>query len=118
MGVARCSGRSYTTAMSRAIAQRDLRNQNSRIIAAVEAGASFAATRNGTPVAELRPLARSRRPFVPRAKIASVAAAGPRIDAKAFPRDLDAALHEGIAGWVRAWSTPPSSSIGRKVEGG
>ena len=83
--------------MSRIIAQRDLRNQNARILAAVEAGESFVVTRNGTPVAELRPLARGRRPLVPRAEIATVAAAGPRIDAAAFRRDLDAALDQSVA---------------------
>ena len=61
--------------MSRVIAQRELRNQNAQILAAVEAGASFVVTRNGTPVAALRPLARGRRLRVPRAEIAAVAAA-------------------------------------------
>jgi antitoxin (DNA-binding transcriptional repressor) of toxin-antitoxin stability system len=60
----------------------------------VKAGASFVVTRNGTPVAELRPLARGRRPFVPRAEIATLAAGGPRIDAAAFRRDLDAAIEQ------------------------
>ena len=83
--------------MSQIIAQRDLRNQNAQIIAAVEAGASFVVTRNGTPVAELRPLAPGRRPFVPRAEIATMAAAGPRIDAAAFRSDLDAALDQSVA---------------------
>lgn len=83
--------------MSRIIAQRDLRNQNAQILAAVEAGESFVVTRNGTPVAELRPLARGRRPLVPRSEIATVAAAGPRIDAAAFRRDLDAALDQSVA---------------------
>ena len=86
----------YTSDMSRVIAQRDLRNQNARILAAVEAGVSFVVTRNGTPVAELRPLARGRRPFVPRAKIATLAVAGPRIDAAAFRRDLDGAVEQGV----------------------
>jgi antitoxin (DNA-binding transcriptional repressor) of toxin-antitoxin stability system len=84
--------------VSRLIAQRELRNQNARIIAAVEGGASFVVTRNGTPVAELRPLARGRRPFVPRAEIAAVAAAGPRVDAAAFRRDLDAAIDQTLRG--------------------
>jgi prevent-host-death family protein len=84
--------------MSRVIAQRDLRNQNAQILAAVEAGASFVVTRKGVPVAELRPLARGRRPFVPRAEIAAVAATGPRIDAAAFRRDLNAAIDQGLLG--------------------
>ena len=84
--------------MSRVIAQRDLRNQNAQILAAVEAGASFVVTRNGAPVAELRPFARGRRPFVPRADIAAAAAAGPRIDAAAFRRDLDARIDQHLHG--------------------
>lgn len=83
--------------MSRVIAQRELRNQNAQIIAAVEAGASFVVTRNGTPVAELRPLTTGRRRFVPRAEIAAVAA-GPRVDAAAFRRDLDAAIDPRLRG--------------------
>jgi prevent-host-death family protein len=82
--------------VSRVIAQRDLRNQNAQILAAVEAGASFVVTRNGAPVAELRPLPRGRRRFVPRAEIAAVAAAGPRIDAAAFRRDLDATVDQRL----------------------
>jgi antitoxin (DNA-binding transcriptional repressor) of toxin-antitoxin stability system len=82
--------------MSRVIARRDLRNQNARILAAVEAGASFIVTRHGAPVAERRPLARGRRAFVPRAELAAVAAAGPRLDAAAFRRDLDAAFDQGM----------------------
>jgi prevent-host-death family protein len=80
--------------VSRVIAQRELRNQNAQILAAVEAGASFVVTRNGTPVAELRPLARGQRLRVPRAEIAAVAVAGPHIDAAAFRRDLDAAIDQ------------------------
>jgi prevent-host-death family protein len=82
--------------MSRIIAQRDLRNQNAQIIAAVEAGMSFVVTRNGTPVAELRPLVHGRRSFVQRAEIAAAATAGSRIDAAAFRRDLDAVLEQGL----------------------
>ncbi len=95
--VAPCSIESYTSGMSHIIAQRDLRNQNARILAAVEAGASFVVTRNGTPVAELLPLAPGRRPLVTRAEIAIVAAAGPHIDAAAFGSDLDAALDQSVA---------------------
>lgn len=87
----------YTARMSRVIAQRDLRNHSARILAAVAAGASFVVTRNGAPMAELRPLARGRRPFVPRAEIAAVGSAGPRIDAAAFRYDLNAALDQSLA---------------------
>jgi len=82
--------------ISHVIAQRDLRNQNAQILAAVEAGTSFVVTRNGTPVAELRPLAHGRRRLVSRSEIAAIAAAGPRIDAAAFRRDLIAAFDQDL----------------------
>src|SRR5215211_6676523 len=102
--------------MSRVIAQRDLRNQNAQIIAAVEAGASFVVTRNGTPVAELRPLARGRRSFVPRAEIA--AAVGPRVDAAAFRRDLDAAIDQSLPGGWGAGRHLGRRRLGRSGRGG
>jgi prevent-host-death family protein len=75
--------------MSTVIAQRELRNQNAAIIAAVAAGESFVVTRNGTPVAELRPVAAARRILVPKAEVAAVAARSGHIDAGAFRADLD-----------------------------
>lgn len=75
--------------MSRTIGQRELRNDNARIIAAVAAGETFVVTRNGTPVAELGPV-RERRPrFVRRTAILEAAAHGPRIHADRFRADLD-----------------------------
>lgn len=78
--------------MTATIPQRELRNNNTAIIDAVIAGEGFVVTRNGIPVAELRPITgRPRRVFVPRAEI--VAGAGTvRIDAAAFRGDLDAAI--------------------------
>jgi prevent-host-death family protein len=84
--------------MSRTIAQRELRNQNAQILAAVEAGARFVVTRNGRPIAELRPLTRGRRQFVSKAEIAAMAAQGPHIDAAAFRRDLEDALDGRLFG--------------------
>ena len=43
--------------------ERELRNDNARVIEAVAAGESFVATRNGVPVAELRPIRQTRRTF-------------------------------------------------------
>jgi len=83
--------------VSRTIAQRELRNQNAQILAAVEAGATFVVTRNGEPVAELRPLVRGRRQFVSKTEIASMAAQGPHVDATAFRRDLDEAIGQTLA---------------------
>lgn len=42
--------------MSETIGQRQLRNDNAEIMRRVEAGESFVVTRNGKPVAELRPI--------------------------------------------------------------
>lgn len=75
--------------MATVIAQRTLRNQNAAIIAAVAAGESFVVTRNGTPIAELRPVTTAHRVFVPRAELVTIAARSSNIDVAAFREDLD-----------------------------
>lgn len=82
--------------MSTVIPQRELRNNNAAIIDAVAGGESFLVTRNGQPVAELRPVTAPRRRFVPKAELVAVAGTGPRLDAARFRRDLDAALDQGL----------------------
>ncbi len=47
----------------RTITQRQLRNESAAVLRDVQAGQSLIITRNGTPVAELRPVAQRR--FVP-----------------------------------------------------
>ncbi|MCB0903553.1 MAG: type II toxin-antitoxin system prevent-host-death family antitoxin, partial [Actinobacteria bacterium] len=47
--------------MTRTIPQRELRNDNAKVIDAVTAGETFVVTRNGEPVAELRPVRAGRR---------------------------------------------------------
>lgn len=74
------------------ISQRELRNDSAAILRAVQAGRVFVVTRNGTPVAELRPC--SARRFVPREIIARAARNAPRIDAGRFRRDLAAVVDE------------------------
>ena len=44
------------------------------------AGDTFVVTRNGEPVAELRPFRAGRRTFIPRAEVAALATANVRID--------------------------------------
>lgn len=78
--------------MGRSITQRELRNDNARIIDAVTAGQSFVVTRHGVPVAEIRPLPTGRRRYVPRAEVAALAANGPHIDRARFDADLDASI--------------------------
>ncbi len=70
------------------ITQRELRNDCAAILRTVQAGQAVIVTRNGVPVAELRPIQRAR--FVPRATIAEAAARAPRMDIGRFRADLDA----------------------------
>jgi len=79
--------------MAKTIAQRELRNENARVMDAVAAGETFVVTRNGEPVAELRPLRAGRRTFISRAEVAEMAAANVRIDRDQFRTDLDAVIH-------------------------
>ena len=80
--------------MTRTITQRELRNDSAAVLRAVQAGDRFIVTRNGTPVAELRPLGKQR--FVPRQDILRYARQAPRIDAVAFRRDVAALVDEHI----------------------
>lgn len=82
--------------MSTVIPQRELRNQNAAIIDAVGRGESFVITRNGTPVAELRPIEGAQRTFVSKAAIAAVAARSGQIDAAQFRADLDGIVDQSL----------------------
>jgi prevent-host-death family protein len=82
--------------MAKTIPQRELRNQNAKVIAAVAAGESFVITRNGEPVAELRPVRAGRRACVSRAEVVELAAAGVRIDRHRFRADLDQLIDQEL----------------------
>jgi prevent-host-death family protein len=82
--------------MVRTIAQRELRNENAKVIEAVTEGVTFVVTRNGEPVAELRPIKASRRSFISRAEVAALAAAAVRIDHRQFRADLDRSIDQGL----------------------
>lgn len=82
--------------MGRVITQRELRNDSGAILREVQAGQTIIVTRNGVPVAELRPIAPRR--FVPRAAIADVAGRAPRIDAARFRADVDAVVNQSVDG--------------------
>lgn len=88
--------RCYSPLMSRIISQRELRNDSAAVLRDVQAGHTVIVTRNGVPVAELRPI--QPRRFVPRAVIAEAAARAPRIDAKRFRADLDAVIDPSLDG--------------------
>jgi prevent-host-death family protein len=82
--------------MTSIIPQRELRNDNARVIDAVAAGESFVVTRNGIPVAELRPIRTARRSFVPKSEIIALAVAGPHVDLEEFRADVDGAVDQGL----------------------
>jgi prevent-host-death family protein len=82
--------------MNRMVTQRELRNQSAAVLREVEAGRTIVVTRNGTPVAELRPI-RPRR-FASRAPLAEAALRAPRVEADRFRADLDAVIDQRIDG--------------------
>ena len=86
----------YSRCMNRIVTQRELRNQSAAVLREVEAGRTIIVSRNGTPVAELRPV-RLRR-FVPRATLEEAMARAPRVDADRFRADLDAVIDQSVDG--------------------
>jgi prevent-host-death family protein len=76
--------------MNQVITQRVLRNVSAAVLREVQAGQTITVTRNGTPVAELRPIPARR--FVPRAAIADAANRAPRVDLARLRADLDAVV--------------------------
>lgn len=78
--------------MKRSISQRELRNQSGEIMRALGRGDSFVVTRNGTPVGELRPLA--KRQFVPADTVVAVFGGAPQIDWERFLTDIDEVLDQ------------------------
>lgn len=86
----------YAFAMNKTINQRDLRNFSAKVLREVQAGQTITVTRNGEPVAELRPV--QPRRFASRAVIAEAAARAARIDAKQFRDDVDATVDQSVDG--------------------
>jgi prevent-host-death family protein len=82
--------------MAQTIAQRELRNDNAKVINAVAAGETFVVTRNGVPVAELRPIERPLRTFVAREELVALGAAGPHVDPARFKSDLDRIVDQDL----------------------
>ena len=80
--------------MKRMISQRELRNDSAAVLREVQSGQTVTVTRNGTPVAELRPV--PQRQFVPRSVIAQAARRAPRVDLARLRADLDAVVDPSI----------------------
>lgn len=81
--------------MARTIAQRDLRNDNARVIEAVVQGETFLVTRNGVLVAELRPVRPARPSFVAKTELTALATPGP--DRKAMTAALDDVVDQRVS---------------------
>ncbi|MGH9021396.1 MAG: type II toxin-antitoxin system Phd/YefM family antitoxin [Acidimicrobiales bacterium] len=82
--------------MTKTIPQRELRNENTKVIDEVIAGTSFVVTRNGVPVAELRPVKHERRTFVSKVDLAPLAVAQAHVNAETFRSDLDRAVNQDL----------------------
>jgi prevent-host-death family protein len=80
--------------MSKTIAQRELRNDNAKVMDAVAAGETFVVTRNGEPVAELRPIRPGRRTFITKDEVLNSAAHAVRVDPRQFREDLDRSIDQ------------------------
>jgi prevent-host-death family protein len=80
--------------MSKIITQRELRNDSAAVLREVQRGASFVVSRNGVPVAELRPLA--ARIFVSREELRRAQRTAPRVDLSRFRADVDAVAEQSI----------------------
>jgi prevent-host-death family protein len=75
------------------VSVRDLRNDGGRVLDRVAAGESLTVTRDGEPVAELRPLLRS--PLGSAALLARWRTV-PAVDPAAFRRDVDALVDQNL----------------------
>ena len=82
--------------MTKTIAQRQLRNDNARVIHEVVSGVTFLVTRNGVPVAELRPIRQPRRTFVPKPDLLAFASAGPHVESARFRSELDCVMDQSL----------------------
>jgi prevent-host-death family protein len=81
-------------AASNEITQRELRNDSGAVLRSVEAGETYIVTRNGTPVAELRPL--RRQTFVPTTQLLATFSGQKPLDSQRFLSDLDDVVDQGF----------------------
>jgi prevent-host-death family protein len=77
----------YDGRMTRTITQRELRNESAAVMDAVEAGETITITRNGHPIAELRPLTRRRATSLD--QVQARYAMLPRMSYEALRADID-----------------------------
>jgi prevent-host-death family protein len=75
------------------VSVRDLRNHGGEVLDQVARGGAVVVTRDGVPVAELRPI---RRPGLTPAELIARRRSLPRVDPDALRRDLDQVLDPGL----------------------
>ena len=78
--------------MDREITQRELRNESGEIMRQLDQGQTFVVTRNGVPVAELRPIRRRR--FVSAAGVLTAFSGAAAVDAVRFRADIDRSVDQ------------------------
>jgi prevent-host-death family protein len=79
--------RCYADWVAKTISQRELRNDSAAVMDAVERGETIVVTRNGNPIAELRPLRRGT--FVPTAELMQACRGLPRMNLTQLRSEAD-----------------------------
>lgn len=82
--------------MTRTVTQRELRNESAAVMDAVERGEIIVVTRNGHPVAELRPVGRRSR--VATAELLRAVRGLPSVDLEMMRAEADALFGEDRVG--------------------
>lgn len=88
------SAQCYSGFVSTTISQRELRNDNARIMRELEEGKTFYITRNSVPIGELTPLRRER--LVNSAVAVATFQHSPKIDSDSFFEDIDQVVDQDI----------------------
>ena len=86
--------------MVRKLTQRELRNQSGEIMRALDRGEEFLVTRNGDPVAELRPI--RPRQFVSTMRLRDALIGADPVDHRELRADVDSILDHDPS--PRGWS--------------
>lgn len=75
------------------VSVRDLRNRGGQVLDRVVRGETLTVTRDGTPVAQLRPVPRCS---LPAAELIARARRAPKVDADLLRHDIDSVLDQSL----------------------
>ena len=84
---------SITARHDHEVSVRDLRNRGGQVLDRVVRGETLTVTKDGTPVAELRPVPRRS---LPAAELIARARSAPKVDAELLRRDIDSVLDQSL----------------------